>query len=101
MDRPVDSVMSKSSPLAPPGNVQSKLCSRFARASSIVVTAKEIPRQPLILVPNGINWKSSPLKSILDVKNLFGLNSSGSSHDVESLPIAHALIITYVPIAMS
>ena len=94
MVKPVDSVMSKSSPLAWLGNVQSKLWTRFAKTSSIVVMEKEIPGQPLLPTPNRINWNSCPLKSIEEVKNLFGWNSSGSSHNVGSLPIVHALIMT-------
>jgi hypothetical protein len=72
MLRPIDSVMSKSSHLASLGNVQSKLYTRFAKTSSIVAMAKEIPRQPLLPAPNGINWKLCPLKSIDEVNNLCG-----------------------------
>ena len=55
MDIPVDSVVSISYPLAPPSNVQSKFSRRFAKTSLIVVMAKEIPGQPLLPAPNGIN----------------------------------------------
>ena len=101
MAKPVDSVMSKSFPIAPSANVHSKLRTRFAKTSSIVVMAMEIPWKPLLPAPNGINWKSCALKSIDEVKNLFGWNFSSSSHDAWSLAIAHAFIITCVLAAIS
>ena len=92
--RPVDSFMSKSSPIAPSDNVHSKLCTSQNKLNSGY--DKEILGQPLLLAPNGINWKSCPLKSIEEVKNFSGLNSFGLSHNIGSLLIAHALIITCV-----
>ncbi|CAL9030933.1 unnamed protein product [Prunus brigantina] len=101
MTRPAHSVMLISSALAPPGNVQSNLCTRFANTISLVIMANKDPGQPLLPAPNGINWKSCPLKSTEEFKNLSGLNSSGSSHIEGSLPIVQALIRTMVLAAMS
>ena len=71
---PVHSVMSKSSPFAPWGNAQSNLCTRFVNKRSLVAIANVIPGHPLLPAPNGINWKSRPLKSIVEFKNLSGWN---------------------------
>ncbi|CAL8171914.1 unnamed protein product [Prunus armeniaca] len=43
MTRPVHSVMLISSALAPPGNVQSNLCTRFANTISLVIMANKDP----------------------------------------------------------
>ncbi|KAJ4712447.1 RNA polymerase, subunit H/Rpb5, conserved site-containing protein [Melia azedarach] len=96
MTIPVDSLTFKPSALASPSpaSVQSNLCRRLANASSIVATANVVPGQLLLPQPNGINSKSRPLKSMLGFKNLSGLNSSGSSNNPGSLPIARAFIIT-------
>ncbi|URD73194.1 hypothetical protein MUK42_34391 [Musa troglodytarum] len=92
--------MSIASPAIPSGSCQSKWYNKFASASSVVAMAKATPGQPLRPAPNGINWKSCPLKSMLLPTNLSGQNSSGFSHETGSLPIAQALITTLVPLGM-
>lgn len=79
-----------------PIKVEQKICQN----KLTVVMEKEIPSQPLLLAPNGINWKSCPLKSVEEVKNFSDWNFSRLSHNPGSLPIAHILIKTRVLVAM-
>ena len=52
----------------PSSNAQSNLCTRFVNKRSLVPLANVIPGHPLLLAPNGINWKSCLLKSVVNSK---------------------------------
>nr|CAB3455271.1 unnamed protein product [Digitaria exilis] len=85
----------------PSGSSQSKWYRREARGSSMLANPNPIPGHIRRPAPNGMNSKSVPLKSTSLFSNLSGMNSSGASQCVGSLPIAHAFTSTMVPAGTS
>ncbi|KAF7838266.1 RNA polymerase, subunit H/Rpb5, conserved site-containing protein [Senna tora] len=91
------SVMSMScAQVAVSGSFHSNQFKRLARTYSTDAIPNAIPGHLLLPMPNGINSKSWPLKSISLFSNLSGTNSSALSQTSGSLCIAHALMYTLV-----
>ncbi|KAM1477492.1 hypothetical protein ACFXTO_039345 [Malus domestica] len=85
--------MSRAAGNSPPlvlGNFQSNQYRMLFRRNN----RKGDSRAPLLPEPNGMSWKSWPLKSMELSSNLSGRNSSGLSHTLGSLCMENALTIT-------
>ncbi|PRQ17923.1 hypothetical protein RchiOBHm_Chr7g0200261 [Rosa chinensis] len=83
--------------VTPPSSFQTKEWIREPNIKCNILIANGKPGHILLPAPNGISSKFRPLTSSSDPKNLSGLNESGSSHILGSLPMAHALTSTCAP----
>ena len=85
-------------------SVQSNLCTRLERVSSIIRRPRGFPGQARLPIPNERIWdlyRSNFVSLKFISQNLSGINSSGLVHTWGSFAMAHALTKTLVPWGMS